>query len=41
MNKEFITTVSRLPGNRVIPENYDKAKTTKKYFEIESLIKEL
>lgn len=30
-----------LPGNRLIPENYDKAKTTKKYLKTKSLLKEL
>ena len=30
-----------LPGNRVLPENYDKAKTTKKYLKTKSLFKEL
>ena len=28
-------------GNRFIPKSYDKAKTTKKYFEAKSLLKEL
>ena len=30
-----------LPGNRVLPENYDKAKKTEKYLKTKSLFKEL
>ena len=30
-----------LPDNRVLPENYDKAKKTKKYLQTKSLFKEL
>ena len=30
-----------LPGNRVLPENYDKAEKTEKYLKTKSLFKEL
>ena len=30
-----------LPGNRVLPENYDKAEKTEKYLKTKSFFKEL